>query len=243
MNPGKQPEFRGGDSLLQVYVMKNLLLPDKKLHKKASGLVIKVRFDIDTSGKIWNVQFINPKQIDPAIEEAVLTLICKMPDWIPGVAHYNNDTALYKAVVVMNADVHFWVRENGNEKPAYIDVFKSSPIKLRKPVAGEAEIFSFVEVMPSFTDGGMKAFVMENLKYPDAYKDSNLTVTVYVSFIIEKDGRISDAFVRKSIPSIPLFEAEAVRVVSIMPNWIPGTMNGHPVRVQMTQPVIFKPTP
>jgi len=88
--------------------------------------------------------------------------------------------------------------------------------------------------------GGIPAFnkyLIKNVKYPEVAKVVGLSGKVYVSFIVERDGSVSDAKPVKCMGAG--CESEAVRVVSSMPNWIPGAMDGKPVRVQYTVPINF----
>ena len=101
-------------------------------------------------------------------------------------------------------------------------------------------VFDVVEVMPQFPGGqiAMLKYFMENIKYPEQAMKKGIQGRVAVSFIVEKDGSISDV---KPILSVhPLLNKEAVRVVKSMPKWSPGKQNGKPVRVRFNVPVMFK---
>ena len=101
-------------------------------------------------------------------------------------------------------------------------------------------VFDVVEVMPQFPGGqiAMLKYIMENMKYPEQAMKEGIQGRVTVSFIVEKDGSISDV---KPILSVhPLLNKEAVRVVKSMPKWSPGKHNGKPVRVRFNLPVMFK---
>ena len=101
-------------------------------------------------------------------------------------------------------------------------------------------VFDVVEVMPQFPGGqiAMLKYIMENMKYPEQAMKEGIQGRVAVSFIVEKDGSISDV---KPILSVhPLLNKEAVRVVESMPKWTPGKQNGKPVRVRFNLPVMFK---
>ncbi|MHC1706640.1 MAG: energy transducer TonB [Bacteroidales bacterium] len=100
-------------------------------------------------------------------------------------------------------------------------------------------IFSVVEEMPSFP-GGEEArikFLSENIQYPQTAKESNISGTVYVSFVVTEKGRIKDVKVIRSIGGG--CDEEAVRVIKMMPRWEPGRQAGKPVNVQFTMPVKF----
>ena len=101
-------------------------------------------------------------------------------------------------------------------------------------------LFSVVEVMPQYPGGqiAMLKYIMENIKYPEQAMKKGIQGRVAVSFIVEKDGSISDV---KPVLSVhPLLNKEAVRVVESMPKWTPGKQNGKPVRVRFVVPVMFK---
>lgn len=101
-------------------------------------------------------------------------------------------------------------------------------------------VFDVVEVMPQYPGGqiAMMKYIMENMKYPKQAMKEGIQGRVAVSFIVEKDGSISDV---KPILSVhPLLNKEAVRVVKSMPKWTPGKQNGKPVRVRYNLPVMFK---
>ncbi|MBR6962045.1 MAG: energy transducer TonB [Prevotella sp.] len=96
------------------------------------------------------------------------------------------------------------------------------------------------ETQPSFL-GGTKAlmeWVKENMKYPDELADSCVQGRVVVSFIINEDGTVSDGKVVKSVH--PLLDAEALRLVSIMPRWIPYKLLGKARKTRYFMPVKFE---
>ena len=104
----------------------------------------------------------------------------------------------------------------------------------------EDEIFTFAEVMPDFSGkDGFQSYLKKNVRYPFAEKDQGKQGTVYVSFVIEKDGTIANVKAAKEVEGAPGFTKEAIRLISIMPKWTPGMMNGYPVRIEITQPVRF----
>lgn len=84
----------------------------------------------------------------------------------------------------------------------------------------------------------MMEWLGQNIQYPKEAVDAKVEGRVMVSFVIEKDGFVSNAKVIRSID--PLLDNEALRVVNAMPNWKPGMQDGQPVRVRFTIPVSFK---
>ena len=101
-------------------------------------------------------------------------------------------------------------------------------------------IYIVVETMPQFPGGPneLMKYLSENTKYPESAKANKIEGRVFVSFVIEKDGSVTNAEVMRGIDKE--CDAEAVRVVSSMPKWQPGTQNGEAVRCRFTVPFIFK---
>lgn len=102
------------------------------------------------------------------------------------------------------------------------------------------EAFTVVEVMPEYPGGmdSLVAFLGNNIKYPQSAKDAGVEGTVYVNFIVEKDGSVSSAKTTRSVSEN--CDTEAIRVVSSMPDWIPGMQNNKTVRVSFNLPISFK---
>lgn len=101
------------------------------------------------------------------------------------------------------------------------------------------EVFSVSE-KPSFGIGGdneFRTWVAENINYPQEPLDNGIQGRVFVQFIVEKDGSISNVIVVRSVD--PELDKEAVRVVSLSPKWNPGKQQGDPVRVRFTFPITF----
>ena len=106
-------------------------------------------------------------------------------------------------------------------------------------IADTNKIFHSIDVEPSF-HGGFEKFIQyltENEKYPDAARNNNVTGKVFVTFIVEKDGGLSDVNIFKSLSAET--DAEAIRLIKDSPKWYPGLQNGKPVRVQYTIPIPF----
>ena len=117
-----------------------------------------------------------------------------------------------------------------------------APDSVAAPTDGVAkdEVFMVAEQMPEFP-GGMKEllkFLQNNLKYPENAMKNNVQGRVIVQFVVEKDGTLTEFKVARSVD--PDLDAEALRVLQIMPKWKPGMQRGKIVRVKFTVPVSFK---
>lgn len=100
------------------------------------------------------------------------------------------------------------------------------------------DIFMVVEDMPRFPEGDPNEYVSKNMKYPQEARDKKIEGKVAVQFVIERDGKISNVKILRSIH--PLLDAETVRIIKNMPDWIPGKQRGETVRVMYTMVVTFK---
>ncbi|OQX79775.1 MAG: energy transducer TonB [Bacteroidetes bacterium 4484_276] len=103
----------------------------------------------------------------------------------------------------------------------------------------EMEIFTVVESMPSFPggDAARMKFLQENIKYPQMARESGIQGTVYVTFVVEHDGSVTDVRILRGIGGG--CDEEAVRVINSMPKWNAGKQRGKPVRVQFNMPIKF----
>ena len=102
------------------------------------------------------------------------------------------------------------------------------------------KVFDVVEEMPSFPggQGALMSYLASNIKYPVVAQENGVQGRVIVSFVVERDGSISDVKVARSVD--PSLDREAQRVVKSMPKWKPGKQNGSAVRVKYTVPVVFR---
>lgn len=109
-----------------------------------------------------------------------------------------------------------------------------------EPDYNEVNEFDRVDEKPTFPGGesAMKSFLRSNIKYPIVAQENGEQGCVFVQFIIEKDGSISDVKISRS--DAPSLDEEAMRVIKAMPKWNPGKLNGIPVRVKNEVPVVFR---
>lgn len=104
----------------------------------------------------------------------------------------------------------------------------------------ESTIFTKVDKMPEYPGGqvALVKYLSKNIKYPSKFKKNKINGRVFVSFVIDKDGKVVTPKIVKSLNEE--CDAEALRVISKMPDWIPGEKNGIKVAVQFGLPVNFE---
>jgi protein TonB len=101
-------------------------------------------------------------------------------------------------------------------------------------------VYDFPEKMAKFPGeaDAFDAYLRKNMVYPPKLKAAGIQGKVYVQFIVEKDGSITNVKVRRTSNVVEL-DNEAVRLIKAMPKWIPGSIKGKPVRVNQTVPITF----
>jgi periplasmic protein TonB len=104
----------------------------------------------------------------------------------------------------------------------------------------DVQIFTVVESMPEFPGGDAARikYLNDNIVYPQMARESGIQGRVFVTFVVERDGSVTDVQVLRGIGGG--CDEEAVRVIRNMPKWIPGKQRGKPVRVQFNMPILFK---
>jgi protein TonB len=117
----------------------------------------------------------------------------------------------------------------------------SQPVQMQMTIENTGgEIFNIVEEMPEYPGGmdELMKFIQRNIRYPKEAQEQGKQGRVIVQFVVEKDGSITDVNIVRSAD--PQFDAEALRIVNMMPKWTPGKQRGKEVRVRFTLPVTFR---
>lgn len=105
--------------------------------------------------------------------------------------------------------------------------------------SGDGNVYLFAEQAPSYPGGEKErmTFLQRNIMYPAEARNKKVQGTIYVSFIVERNGRLSNIKILKGIGYG--CDEEAIRVLKLMPPWNPGMQNGNTVRVQLVIPLVF----
>jgi len=110
-------------------------------------------------------------------------------------------------------------------------------VDVTQVIPDTSKIYTSVEVLPLFPNGTFNSYLAKNIKWPEK-NGMDVQGKVITTFIIERDGRITNAKVIRSLS--PFFDAEALRVINSSPKWRPGTIGGKAVRVQFIVAVPFQ---
>ena len=203
------PTFPGGDSALVAYLKHNLHYPPAEKEKGIQGKVF-VGFVIEKDGVVSNVEV--KRGIGEECDAEAVRVVKEMPNWEPG----------KQSCIVVRMGMVLPISFKIVEPPI------------------DTTIYTTVEKMPTFPGGEFKLyeFLAMNIRYPQRAREDGYSGTVYVRFVVEPDGTITNIEVAKGVGGG--CSEEAVRVVKMMPNWIPGEAFGKKVRVTYTLPINFR---
>lgn len=236
------PEFpNGGMPGLMKYLGKNVKYPIEAHANNIEGRVV-VHFIVNKDGSISNVGL--TRSVDPLLDKEAIRVISSMPKWKPGMQRGKAIRVKYTVPVMFrlqgpkNAEPYQAVvgtAKDGNLEEVVAVAKATTPISRT-----EGKVYEKVENMPEFPGGvqGLMQYISSNLKYPAAAQKAGIQGKVIVSMIVDKEGNITDPKIIKGIT--PLLDAEAIRIISDMPQWKPGTDKGEKVNVQYTIPLVFK---
>jgi TonB family protein len=213
--------YPGGRTAMEKYFIDSLRYPAAELATYKEE-VIRVTFDVSEKGVAENPQLTSLMGGSAGFDEEVNRLIASMPTWEPATDKNGKPiSSSYHSVVV-----RFILPDS---------------INTDLPVQTDSTVYSFAEIMPEFK-GGEKAFqtyLQWTIRYPQMEKEQGKDGTVYIYFEVAPNGKIERVMSKKGVSGAPGLANEGIRVISGMPRWNPGQMNGKPVRVSMTVPLRY----
>ena len=221
----EMPEFPGGMGECMKFIGKNIKYPTQAQENGIQGRVI-VQMIVTKEGDIAEAKVV--RNVDPLLDAEALRVINSMPKWKPGKQKGEAVNVKYTIPVMFRLS---------NETP---ETKKEKESTATEETVNENTIFQVVEEMPEFP-GGMREcmnFLDKNLKYPATAQENEVQGRVIVQFVVDTDGSILEPNVVRGVN--PELDAEALRVISIMPKWKPGKQRGKAVRVKYTIPVMFR---
>ena len=222
----QMPQYTGGEEAMMKYVAENIKYPQAAKDKNISGRVF-VSFVIEKDGSVSNVKVV--RGIGGGCDEEAARVIKEMPKWKPGMQKGKPVRVNYMMPIFFKLDDGQPAKSVKKEKANNPDM---TPDK--------NGVYQIVEEMPKFPGGedALMDYVSKNVVYPKEAQEKGISGRVFVGFIVEKDGSVSDVKVLRGIGGG--CDEEAVRVISGLPKWKPGKQEGKPVRVSYQMPINFK---
>lgn len=215
------------DTALAAYIKENLVYPEAARKQGIKGIV-KIRFEVDESGFIWEPVILEP--VHNLLDVEALAVAKLMQDdivWIPA----EKDGQVIRASIVI--EVPF-----GASQKKRFHVVEVMP---RFPSTCEEDVILSIQEKKSYADKEMLEFVYNNLQYPNEARDQGIEGTVVISFVVDELGKMLELELSRSVH--PLLDNAAMEVLRTMQEeytWIPGEKEGRPVAVKFNLPVRIK---
>ncbi len=239
-DPDEMPRFPGCEEIegeaarvdcaqkkLVEFIVANLKYPQSAKDAKLEGFVV-ASFVINADGSVGKTEIIT-KTFCKACEEEFQRVIDLMPKWIPAKKDGKAVAAEVTLPVKFAPDAKFSDSE---------EIFKVVEEMPRFPGAGCENSELDVAAKKLCAEKAMLEFISKNIKYPKAAREAGAEGIVVVSFVIDQTGKIRNA---KSVRDIGMgTNEEVLRLISEMPDWIPGKQRGRAVNVEFNLPIKFK---
>ena len=207
----KMPSFPGGDAELLKYIATNIKYPKESQDNGEQGRVI-CSFIVGRDGSVNNPEVL--RGVTPLLNEEAVRVINTMPRWNPGMQRGKAVAVKYTVPITF---------------------------RLKSPVEeAKEETLTVVDVMPQYPGGDRELlkFIAQSIKYPTDAQEAGVQGRVICSFVVGKKGNIVEPKIIRGID--PSLDAEALRVIGMMPRWTPGRQDGKAVRVLYTVPITFR---
>ena len=207
----KMPSFPGGDAELLKYIATNIKYPKESQDNGEQGRVI-CSFIVGRDGSVNNPEVL--RGVTPLLNEEAVRVINTMTRWNPGMQRGKAVAVKYTVPITF---------------------------RLKSPVEeAKEETLTVVDVMPQYPGGDRELlkFIAQSIKYPTDAQEAGVQGRVICSFVVDKKGNIVEPKIIRGID--PSLDAEALRVIGMMPRWTPGRQDGKAVRVLYTVPITFR---
>lgn len=205
-----KPEYPGGLTKMHYFIRDHLRYPINAQKEGVEGRVV-IKVIVSKTGNVIKYSINRP--VHPLLDQEALRVVKMMPKkgWTPGKI---------------------------NEEP--VDMHDIIPITFRLGLDKVQDSKAEVNSLPSYPGGeiAMQSFIMQNLRYPKEAQKKEIQGRVYLQFVVTETGEISNIEVSQSVH--PILDSEAIRVVKLMPKWIPATKEGKPVKASFKLPMQFR---
>jgi TonB family protein len=221
----KEPSFPGGPDAYVSFLQHNLKYPENAAKQRIEGKVF-LSFVVEKDGVLTDITLL--RGVSPDLDAEALRVIAISPKWKPGIQNGIPVRVKYNLAIVFKL------------QPQSISESEQRQMDSLRSLPPDQKIFTAVEHEPGFK-GGVMAFLkylQRNMHYPAQSREKHIQGKVFISFIVERDGSLSNLKVVRGVSDD--LDAEALRVLQESPKWDPGIQNGRVVRVAYTIPVTFK---
>jgi TonB family protein len=211
---------------LRKFIAETIKYPEEAIKDGIQGRVF-VTFVVRADGSIGDSKV--ARGVHPLLDKEAIRVVYEMAKWKPG---KQGGVAVDVSYTV---PIQFTLSGVKTET-------KTVPNLVVDPQKKEKEVFVVVEEMPEFPGGSqaLRLFIAKSIIYPAEAQKEKIQGIVYVSFVVSSTGKVENAKVERS--ACPVLDAEAIRVINLLPEWKPGRQRGKAVSVQYSMPIEFKLT-
>ncbi len=222
--------YKEGDKAIEEFIKTRTNFYTHITQEKIQGSVT-LALTIGASGKVRRVKVLVGLRDGSA--DSLARALYKLDAYEP--ATYKGKNVKYQSQISVNFGINSLSVYEKRPKYKLFDVLHSLPDSVK-------DVFTVVEAMPEFPGGPteMMKFVQNNIKIPTIVKTGSVSGKSFVKFVIGADGLIYNVEILKGVPGCLDCDMEAIRVVSLMPKWKPGTQNGITVPVFFNLPINFQ---
>lgn len=235
-DPEIGPMYTGGTGEMHRFISNTLSYPADAVVREAQGLVV-YTFVVEKDGTLTNFNIIH--RADSLLNQEALRILQNMPPWRP--ARHNGEIVRAETYVPM----YFKLNKNALAATRTTGAPSSSATakayaKTDPGIIENSDIYTIVDKMPQYTTGekGLGNFISHNIRYPREARQEGIQGRILCSFIVAADGSVSNIEVVEGLN--PSLNDEAIRVLGLMPKWLPGENGGEKVNVKCLLPIDFK---
>lgn len=228
------PQYPGGTTALMEFLGKNTRYPEAAHKAGVQGRAI-VQFVVEKDGSISNIKI--AKSASPELDGEAIRVISTMPAWIPGKQRGQAVRVRFTVPVMFRLSGGAEAKEiKDSQLPEVVAVGFASEEDANK----EEDVFTVVEEMPKYPGGmdAMMRYLARTIKYPLEAQRTKTEGRVIVQMIVDKNGKVTSPRIVQSVS--PELDAEAIRIINNMPEWVPGKQKGKNVSVKYTLPIMFR---
>lgn len=232
-DPDVIPMYSGGSGEMHRFIANTLRYPADAVAREAQGLVV-YTFVVEKDGTLSNFKMIH--NADSLLNEEALRILKQMPPWRP--ARYKGEIVRSESYVPMYFKLNKNARATTTTRPSSSATAKAYA-KTDREIIENSDIYTIVDRMPEYSNGAttLGQFISHNIRYPQEARQNGIEGRILCSFIVTAEGLITNIEVVDGLH--PQLDDEAVRVLGLMPRWIPGENGGVKVNVKCLLPIDF----
>ena len=238
----KNASFPGGDAACYNWIAQHIQYPALAQEQGIQGRVF-VQFVVNTDGTLDDVKAV--RSPDPSLAEEAVRVVKSMPRWNPATQNSKAVRSRFNIPIMFRLSAPEENQDAGNGGAAANGDAKAGGQSSNSSAGaegGDNRVFEVVEKQASFPGGNEAcyAWLAKQIRYPAVAQEQGIQGRVFVQFVVNTDGSITEVkAVRSPDPSL---SEEAERVVKSMPRWNPATQKGQPVRSRLNLPIMFRLT-